>query len=352
MHAFINAMGLETIGEYCFAEQLSGGGSNFTAIYTSGDSKAVAKFFFSGPVGAGDIACHRELKMLKLCSAYEDAQNIKVAPAVIQEFAEASGFITGFLMEYIEGKNLWEVMSKIPPGDTHSVLTTFYRIGWARHNSMKGTILHRDLHPGNILFEMDNEEWEVWVKKADPESPRVRFLDFGSAVMPMQFGHDTFDADWYRDLMRNYNGAFTCVAPEFFTKRFWTSLAYAPQAFDCWALGLLLYRICVGESMNIAATAGEYCDLIHSNLLLPRIIAQIAANVADPRLQFLLTSMLQPDYRSRVELFSAIEYAGCLWRKDPRVVDLRDRDLREFVYTKGCDFEYGLPPDQRSNSGY
>jgi serine/threonine protein kinase len=352
MIAFLAAAGLNRIGPYTYAEPLAGGGTNFTAVYTDGVKKAVAKFFFSGPTGAGDAACHRELKMLKLCQSHEMVFDIAVSPRIIQEFASADGFVVGFLMEYVEGQNLWQVMRELPPGDLHAALTTFVRVGWALHNALRGAILHKDLHPGNIVFEMPNEEWQIWIRSQEADSPRVRILDFGSAVMPLQFGHgDIDDEDWYRDLMRYSNGAFTCVAPEFFTKDFWKALE-SPAAFDCWALGLLLYRLCTGKPLLDMPSAGGYCDLIHSGQLLHLIETEIHAHVADERLQFLLKSMLQPDFRQRVSAFNAIAYAYCLQRQDPEVLHLRGEELHRFVYVMGCDPEWDLPPHERSNSGY
>jgi hypothetical protein len=151
--------------------------------------------------------------------------------------------------------------------------------------------------------------------------------------------------------MRHFNGAFTCVAPEFFTKDFAQSLQ-GSQAFDCWALGLILYRIYTGKSLIIADSVGAYCDLIYSNRLEAHLDSQIQAEVADPRLKFLIVGMLQPSYRKRVDLFNAVEYANCLRRQDPDVMNLRGAELRHFVYVKGCDPEFGLPPHERSNSGY
>jgi hypothetical protein len=170
-------------------------------------------------------------------------------------------------------------------------------------------------------------------------------------VVPLQFGYENADTDWYRDLMRYFNGAFSCVAPEFFTKDFRRALE-SPGAFDCWALGLLLYRLCTTEPLLDVDSVGEYCDLIYSRQLGRLIDSRIRTNVPDDRLRFLLTSMLQPDYRERVNLFIAIEYAGCLRREDPEVVDLRGDALRDFVYVKGGNPEWGLPPHERSNSGY
>jgi serine/threonine protein kinase len=194
--AFIDAIGLSTIGEYSYLSNLSGGGTNFTALYGNEKTTVVAKFFFTGPAGAGDAACDREFKMLKLCHSQELVTGIMVAPRVIQEFASNDKMVVGFLMEYVQGETLQDLMGRILPGDFHASMTTFVRIGWARHNALRASILHKDLHPGNIVFELGNEEWEHWIFNQDVESPRVRILDFGSAVMPMQFAYDGSDANW------------------------------------------------------------------------------------------------------------------------------------------------------------
>jgi hypothetical protein len=151
--AFLGSLGLDQILDYTFGKVLSGGGTNLTAIYTNDHGKAVAKFFFTGPTGAGDAHCDRELKMLSMAHSYEQVSNIAVAPRVIHEFASADKMVVGFLMEYIDGISLEELMQNIVPGDFHESITTFARVGWARHNSMRGSIAHKDLHPGNIIFD-------------------------------------------------------------------------------------------------------------------------------------------------------------------------------------------------------
>ena len=351
MDGFIHQIGLDKIGPYSYQKILSGGGTNFAAIYEDNGCKAVAKFFFTGPAGNGDAACDRELKMLKLCRSQELTSGILVSPRLIQEFFSIDKMVVGFLMEFVEGEPLWDVIGRIQPGDLHATMTTFVRVGWARHNALRASILHKDLHPGNIIFEMSNDDWEQWITKAELESPRVRILDFGSAVMPMQFDFDDFDVNWYQDLMRYFNGAFTCVAPEFFTKDFRRSLA-GSQAFDCWALGHMLYRIYTGKLLDIAKSVGTYCDSIYSGQLSEVINCQIEKSVKDHRLKFLISSMLQPDYKKRVNLFNAIEYANYLRRKDHDIEALVGEELYQFVYEKGCDPEWGLPPHERSNSVY
>jgi serine/threonine protein kinase len=351
MMEFVKAMKLFRIGEYEYKEVLSGGGTNVTALYSSNEKNVVAKFFFTGPIGTGDAACHREMKMMKLCRSQEIVHSIEVAPQIVAEFASDNGMVVGFLMEYIQGDTLWDIMQKTAANDQHSALTTFVRIGWARHNALRATILHKDLHPGNIVFEMPNDEWESWLPRQKIQSPRVRLLDFGSAVMPLQFGYDTFDADWYSDLMRNFNGAFSCIAPEFFTKEFGSSIE-GTQAFDCWAMGQLFYKILTKKTLILPESVGHYCDSIYSGDLSRSIAQQVDSNVGDDRLRFLIKSMAAPDFRVRVNMFSAIAYANCLRNNDPDVVALHGEELHRFVYVKGCDPEWGLPPHERKNSGY
>jgi hypothetical protein len=80
MMEFVKAMKLFRIGEYEYKEVLSGGGTNVTALYSSNEKNVVAKFFFTGPIGTGDAACHREMKMMKLCRSQEIVHSIEVAP--------------------------------------------------------------------------------------------------------------------------------------------------------------------------------------------------------------------------------------------------------------------------------
>ncbi|GAA0435567.1 hypothetical protein ACFOY5_11210 [Massilia aurea] len=348
---FLRSMGLLTILGYTYIKTLSGGGTNFTAEYGNSDRRVVAKFFFSGPEGRGDRACDREIKMLKFMAKFSSDER-NVAPEFIDEFSADNGMIVGFLMSFVEGENLWQVLETMAPGDMDSTLTTFYRIGWARHNSMRAAQVHKDLHPGNIIFEMSNAEWSEKIRKSSIDSSFVRILDFGSALIPMQFEfEDSFDTEWFLDAGRTFNGAFSCVAPEFFLRDFIATLK-GSQAFDCWAMGQLLYRIYTGESLKIADSVGEYCELIYSKALDRLIFSQIYDKVDNAGLRFIISSMLKCRVAERVNLFSAIAYINCLRNKERDVIKMSESELRNFVYTQGCDREYGLPPHQRSNSGY
>jgi serine/threonine protein kinase len=353
LSAFLKNVGLFQIHGYTFSKLLSGGGTNLTALYVKDNENVVAKFFFTGPTGAGDAHCDRELKMLSMVHSQETVLDIKVVPRVIEEFSSADNMIVGFLMDYIQGETLADVMSRIVPGDFNESITTITRVGWARHNAFRASISHKDLHPGNIIFEMNNKEWEQWIEGSDNEyDARVRILDLGSAVMPMQFSYDDgFDEGWYQDLIRYFNGAFTCVAPEFFTKDFLRSLQ-GSQSFDCWALGHILYKMYTGKNINLATSVGQYCELIYRNRLENEIRSKINANVKDSRMSFLISSMLAPDYKKRVSLFSAIAYANLLRQKHPKVANLEGNDLYRFVYIEGADLESHLPPHERSNSPY
>jgi serine/threonine protein kinase len=351
--SFLKNVGLDKIHGYSFVSALSGGGTNITALYASGNENVVAKFFFTGPTGAGDSHCDRELKMLSMVHSQETVLNIKVVPRVIEEFSSTDKMIVGFLMEHIQGESLADLIERIGPGKFHETIVTFTRIGWARHNAFRASISHKDLHPGNIIFELDNDEWERWIMQPQNDfDSRVRILDLGSAVMPMQFNYDeSFDESWYRDLIRYFNGAFTCVAPEFFTRDFLRSLQ-GSQTFDCWALGNILYKIYTGKTIDIAHSVGDYCKSIYGNTLEFEIRSQINSNVDDHRMRFLIRSMLTPDHKKRISLFSAIAYANLLRQKHPKVSNLAGSDLYNFLYIQGADLEYGLPPHERSNSPY
>ncbi|OIJ39743.1 protein kinase domain-containing protein [Massilia timonae] len=353
LSAFLQKIGLFEIHGYTYNQVLAGGGTNLTALYSKDGENVVAKIFFTGPTGAGDARCDRELKMLCMAHSIESALEIKVVPRVISEFSSSDGMIVGFLMEHIKGKPLTDIITSITPGDFDESITTFTRVGWARHNAFRASISHKDLHPGNIIFEMENTEWEQWIKNPENEyDARVRILDLGSAVMPLQFSYsDGFDESWYQDLIRYFDGAFTCVAPEFFRKDFLRSLQ-GTQSFDCWALGHILYKIYTGQTLNLANSVGDYCDLIYSNKLERELRIQIDSHVQEPRMHFLISSMLVPDHNKRVGLFSAIEYANLLRKKNTKVLNLRGHDLYRFVYLECSDLEHNLPPHARSNSPY
>src|SRR5690606_28263164 len=120
----------------------------------------------------------------------------------------------------------------------------------------------------------------------------------------------TFDESWYRDLNRNFNGAFYCVAPEFLRKDFLDSLQMNAGAFDCWAMGLLLYRLCTKKTLNLAKSVGEYSELIYSGALRNHIWDQVDENVPNFHFNFLIKHLLQPDEKIRIKFWPALNYAN------------------------------------------
>lgn len=340
--SFLKTNNLLTINDFSFAEVLVGGGTNFTAIYKNDFKKAVAKFFFIGP---------HEVMLKKYRNEIENHKQSRMATPVLpefySEFSSNDGFIRGYLMEYVDGYPLSHILDNNDLRGTYQKIAVFYRVGWAYHRTLSG-LVHGDLHPTNIIFETTMDDW----LSRKPESPEVRILDLGASISPLRFSYEeTFDEHLWQDFRRRYSGSFYSLAPEFFSSNY-NQIIQSPGVFDCWALGLLLFKIATGTLLQIADSVGEYVELIHADELQLKIENQINLKCDNYYLKFLLNAMLRVDVSQRLSLRNVIEYANQLYNENEHLVSKKEQALYQYVYREGCDPEFGLPPHERSDSPY
>jgi serine/threonine protein kinase len=340
---FLKTNELANIDGFEYVGQLLGGGTSFSAIYAKDKTKAVAKFFFAQPIG-GSVAMARELKIMRICNQRDDM----IVPKILAEFSSPDKVVHGFLMEFVDGKILEECVPPTGIADIQFATGLFYRIGWAYHHGIGPLIYHGDLHPKNIMIEVDHDIW--FAEKR--EHPGVRILDLGSAVAPVLFQYDeTFDEDWWKQVQRRFNGAFYCVAPEFFSPDYFKTLVSSGTT-DCWALGLLLYRMCTGKTITVAGSIGEYVDNIRTGQLQRTIAAALKENIKDYYVRYLIESMLKIKPSERINMTTATTLSLQISLNDSNLIGRTGSSLHEYVYVMGCDPEHYLPPHERENSPY
>lgn len=338
---FLRTNGLDTIAGYTYASPLPGGGTNFTALFEDGPKKAVAKFFFMGPSATVEKRFRNELRNHR-----ESRKYTTILPEIYEEFASSDGFVRGYIMEFVDGILLEKLIPSTGFGETEVLYGAFYRVVWAYHLALRGHV-HGDLHPGNIFFTSNMDDW----LDQRPESPEARILDLGASISPYRFAYgDTFDADLWSDHHKRFAGSFYSLAPEFLTDRY-TAAMQSPGKVDCWALGLLLYKMATGQLLNVADSLGQFAADISNGNLQHRLDQSIDQSIKNYHLKKVQKMMLRVSPAERIDLVSATSFIGQLYNKDKELLSRRDAALD--IYVKhGCDSEWHLPPHERSNSPY
>lgn len=338
---FLRTNGLDTIAGYAYAAPLPGGGSNFTALFEDGPKKAVAKFFFMGPSAIAEKRFRNELRNHQESRKYAD-----ILPEIYEEFASPDGFVRGYIMEFVDGISLEKLIPSAGFGETEQLYGAFYRVVWAYHLALRGHV-HGDLHPGNIFFTSGMADW----LDRRPESPDARILDLGASISPYRFRYDeTFDADLWSDHHKRFAGSFYSLAPEFLTDRY-TAAMQSPGKVDCWALGLLLYKMTTGQLLNVADSLGHFAADIGNGSLQRRLDQSIDQSIRGYHLKKLQKLMLRVRPAERINLMTATSFIGQLYNKDDELLSRKGDDLDSYV-RHSCDPEAHLPPHERSDSPY
>lgn len=334
---FLRSQGLLVINGYKFYCQLIGGAS-FSAIYKRGDKKVVAKFFILTPNASLKNAARREIDNFSRASTIP----LTMTPKFICEFSSGSGVVFGYLMEYVDGYDFDDVLNEA--NDFIGKCQIAFRVGWAVCHSLKGGVTHRDLHPGNFIFTERVADWKLGSFEDDPA---VRLIDFGASVSAY---HALSDGVGHSDVLTRFDGAITCVAPEYFKKGF---NFLESRGYDGWALGLLFCYIFTKNIPFEISSVGSYVDDIYSGNLQRKIDAFCDERVDNFFVNWLVKQMLRVDDSERLQVYVATRFAQQLWLQDSNLLGKNSVDmLRMYALFEGCDPEFHLAPHERSDSPY
>lgn len=137
----------------------------------------------------------------------------------VHDFGEAAGGLLYFVMEYVEGMDLAQIIELKGPMPPEEILSIFRQIGAAMIYAHGKNVIHRDLKPANVLIRSNGE---------------VKVADFGLAKITVP-GTVALTASSISMGSRDF------AAPEVFVKG-----GEADHRADIYSLGVMLYQMLTG----------------------------------------------------------------------------------------------------------
>lgn len=233
--SLLKTMNLLKINQFKFKNFLNGGQGAITALYIDDNGiKCVIKFL---------IAPRYDEEYQNFVSEYGALLNLthnkfkyNASPKVIINFTQLKKMpIYYFGVEFIEGITLKDLIVKKPiPWNWEEVISLMQRISLALYEINMNRIIHRDLHPGNIIITRENHKCRI-----DEEEPGIRIIDFGNKV---NWGGELFGDEHTGNAFR-FEGSITSWSPEYILDRKRDNGIEQ----DIWSLGVITFLLLTGE---------------------------------------------------------------------------------------------------------
>jgi uncharacterized RDD family membrane protein YckC len=200
----------------------------------------------------------------------------------IGKFEDASYFV----MEYVRGRTLAEVLEKDGPLGWGNALEYVIQTARALATAHGRGMIHRDVKPSNLLLG------DV---TGPAQRPEIKVADFGLATSPGQAGGRFVGTPFY-------------AAPE--------QIGGEPPDFrgDVYSLGITFYELLTGQ-VPFRADSLEALTELHRSAPRP----QIANPVAPWRLRQLILEMMDPDPERRPESYASLLSRLESLRPKPRI---------------------------------
>ncbi|MBF8983913.1 protein kinase [Lutibacter sp. B2] len=255
MRKLLERFNLNKIKDYVFQKEIGGGNMSATAMYKNSEGEHVLVKFLLYPRNKFELdRFYQEVSsMKKILSINPDACIPKLITEVVQiEDTQ----IYYFMMEYIDGIPLSNII------DSSSEILTNINIARIMRDltsivcdSLSSGILHKDIHPGNILI-CNNETNDY---------KSLVLLDFGVS----EYWWKSHCMGSVEDAFRHI-GAVSAWSPEFIENPKEISVSH-----DIWGLGVLFYRLITKGWPLSSESFGEYMNKIRGNILAELALDQI-----------------------------------------------------------------------------
>ncbi len=229
-------------------------------------------------------------------------------------YEEALGYF--FVMEYLEGSTLQELLYEEYPIDPRLAFHIFEQLSLALHSAHKKGIVHRDLKPSNIFLV---------AKDTDPVF--VKLLDFGIARLIIDQNH--------QNVTKQAIGTPDYMSPEQCLNQ------KVDARSDVYALGTLLYRLLTGITPFYEVkkkAGGSALPVLKAQIsLAPNPIRQVRPDLNfPPELDRALLKSIEKDPEKRYP--SALEF----WQAIAPFAPSASSELLAELFRKSL--EHPLPP--------
>lgn len=245
MRELLKALDLIKIGNLEFARELSGGKASAVCVYEDPEGRECCFKFLVAPRNEEELELFRQENAALISLGETEAGRFAVkAESEVQQAGDLPVYY--FAFNYFVGETLSDVIKRDPfPWDTTRAVQMLHRVVCALSPALGAGVAHRDLHPGNIFVVSDD-----WIDDPTDEDsdPGIRILDFGLAK------------NWFLSFLERsdkaglrHSGAISSWSPEYLD-----APANVQPSHDIWSLGVLSYRMLVGEYPFAARTFVEY----------------------------------------------------------------------------------------------
>lgn len=241
MKNLIKAVNLEKINGYTYFRSLSGGQMSHSVIYENHKKEKVVVKFLIYPRNDFELKrFYQEAESLKRINSIKGSWSIKL----IFECQKHPNYdIHYFAMEYVEGTTLKHYFEENLPLSVEKSTSLLLNLGIVLSDAVSQGLVHRDLHPGNIIM----------LNKSEESEPNVRIIDFGVSHCIMKY---LFSGEVVNDEFRHI-GAISSWSPELLNNP-----NSVRQSHDVWGLGCIYYRMLTGEYPFEADCFGNYYNSI------------------------------------------------------------------------------------------
>ncbi len=260
MEAFLRKLDLLELDGYQFERCLFGGQMATVAVYNRVSSIPAGKSERDAPARIAVKFLIAPRRDIELETFRREAETLLMlgkfgnSPTIVRALSNVRGLkdlpVYYFFMEYVEGVTLKDLFEKEPlPWTLEQALDHLRRIAMAMIPAAASAQVHRDLHPGNIMFAQPTA---AAVHPLISEDPGVRILDFGVGRNWLTDQRENWQEDRFR-----HPGGISSWSPELLTD---------PSVVDCkhdiWALGNLFYRMLTGEHAFYSDHFRHYFDKV------------------------------------------------------------------------------------------
>lgn len=247
MKNLLKTLNLINIKGYTFEKKLSGGKMSWSCLYKNKKKHLVVVKFLLYPRDEAELKKFKnEAEAIKRMNE----TGLNYIPKLISKVEKVKNFdIHYFMMEYMKGITLEEHISKNPlPWNEKEATEMIYKIATTLSNNLLVGIIHRDIHPRNIIITKLKT-------KINNDDPGIRIIDFG---VSKDWWADVIKKDWTEDNFRHI-GAISSWSPE--------SLNFPRDVgieHDIWGLGVLYFKFLTDTRPFDANSFGAYYNLIQN----------------------------------------------------------------------------------------